>query len=148
MVERIVLCSCTIKQTGIRVQQIRREKDNNPDEIDNTKNQICSILALLQYETGIRRFYIIWAASLVTGVCSMIPQIFIPIASQFSRPENKGCNVGVVIAGLLTGICPSASNREVYQPYIADSSVSHFGLQVFYTEFIVPLQPLNRDMVQ
>lgn len=38
MVERIVLCSCTIKQTGIRVQQIRREKDNNPDEIDNTKN--------------------------------------------------------------------------------------------------------------
>ena len=108
MVERIVLCSCTIKQTGIRVQQIRREKDNNPDEIDNTKNQICSILALLQYETGIRRFYIIWAASLVTGVCSMIPQIFIPIASQFSRPENKGCNVGVVIAGLLTGICPSA----------------------------------------
>ena len=45
--------------------------------------------------------YIIWGASLITGICSMIPQIFVPIASQFSRPENKGRNVGVVISGLL-----------------------------------------------
>ena len=37
----------------------------------------------------------------------MIPQIFVPIASQFSRPENKGRNVGVVISGLLTGILAS-----------------------------------------
>lgn len=51
--------------------------------------------------------YIIWAASLITGICSMIPQIFVPIASQFSRPENKGQNVGVVISGLLTGILAS-----------------------------------------
>ncbi|MCD8092409.1 MAG: MFS transporter [Bacteroides sp.] len=51
--------------------------------------------------------YIIWAASLITGVCSMIPQIFVPIASQFSRSENKGWNVGVVISGLLTGILAS-----------------------------------------
>ena len=51
--------------------------------------------------------YIIWGASFVTGVCSMIPQIFVPIASQFSRPENKGRNVGVVISGLLTGILAS-----------------------------------------
>ncbi len=51
--------------------------------------------------------YIIWAASLVTGICSMIPQIFVPIASQFSRPENKGRNVGIVISGLLTGILAS-----------------------------------------
>lgn len=51
--------------------------------------------------------YIIWTASLVTGICSMIPQIFVPIASQFSRPENKGRNVGIVISGLLTGILAS-----------------------------------------
>lgn len=51
--------------------------------------------------------YIIWVASLVTGICSMIPQIFVPIASQFSRPENKGRNVGIVISGLLTGILAS-----------------------------------------
>ena len=55
--------------------------------------------------------YIIWAASLITGICSMIPQIFVPIASQFSRPENKGRNVGVVISGLLTGML---GWREMY----------------------------------
>lgn len=51
--------------------------------------------------------YIIWGASFITGVCSMIPQIFVPIASQFSQPENKGRNVGIVISGLLTGILSS-----------------------------------------
>lgn len=49
----------------------------------------------------------VWAASLVTGICSMIPQIFVPIASQYSRPEHKGRNVGIVISGLLTGILAS-----------------------------------------
>ena len=51
--------------------------------------------------------YIIWGASLITGICSMIPQIFVPIASQFSRPENKGRDVCVFISGLLTGILAS-----------------------------------------
>lgn len=51
--------------------------------------------------------YIVWIASLLTGICSMIPQIFVPIASQFSKPEHKGRNVGIVISGLLTGILAS-----------------------------------------
>lgn len=51
--------------------------------------------------------YVIWAASFLTGVGSMIPQIFVPIASQFSSPEHKGRNVGIVISGLLTGILAS-----------------------------------------
>lgn len=51
--------------------------------------------------------HIILLASLVTGICSVIPQIFIPIASQFSKPENKGRNVGIVVSGLLTGILAS-----------------------------------------
>lgn len=50
---------------------------------------------------------IIWAASLATGICSVIPQIFVPIASQFSRPEHKSRNVGIVMSGLLTGILAS-----------------------------------------
>lgn len=52
-------------------------------------------------------FHLILIASFLTGVCSMIPQIFIPIAAQFSRPENKGRNVGIVLSGLLTGILAS-----------------------------------------
>ena len=51
--------------------------------------------------------HLILLASFFTGACSMIPQIFIPIAAQFSRPENKGRNVGIVLSGLLTGILAS-----------------------------------------
>lgn len=51
--------------------------------------------------------HLILGASLLTGICSVIPQIFIPIASQFSKPENKGRNVGIVVSGLLTGILAS-----------------------------------------
>lgn len=46
-------------------------------------------------------------ASLVTGICSVMPQIFIPIAAQFSLPENKARNVGMMVSGLLTGILGS-----------------------------------------
>lgn len=49
----------------------------------------------------------IWAASLVMGACSVIPQLFMPIAGQYSRPENKARNIGYVLSGLLTGILAS-----------------------------------------
>lgn len=51
--------------------------------------------------------HLILTASLFTGICSVMPQIFIPIASQFSIPKNKGRNVGLVVSGLLTGILGS-----------------------------------------
>lgn len=46
-------------------------------------------------------------ASLVTGICSVMPQVFIPVVSQFSKPENKARNVGILVSGLLTGILGS-----------------------------------------
>lgn len=69
-------------------------------------NFILLIFSLLAIAVA-SNIYIIWGASLITGICSMIPQIFVPIASQFSQPENKGRNVGIVISGLLTGILAS-----------------------------------------
>lgn len=51
--------------------------------------------------------HVILIASLFTGICSMIPQIFIPIAALYSKPENKGRNVGLVVSGLLSGILVS-----------------------------------------
>ena len=42
---------------------------------------------------------VIHGFSLVTGVCSVIPQIFIPLAAQYSRPEYKNRNVGIVLFG-------------------------------------------------
>lgn len=50
---------------------------------------------------------ILLAASFLTGICSVIPQIFIPIAAIYSTPETKGKNVGIVLSGLLTGILGS-----------------------------------------
>lgn len=51
--------------------------------------------------------HVILIASLFTGICSMIPQIFIPIAAIYSKPKNKGRNVGLVVSGLLSGILVS-----------------------------------------
>jgi predicted MFS family arabinose efflux permease len=50
---------------------------------------------------------LIWGASVIMGACSVIPQLFIPIAGQFSRKENKSRNMGYVLSGLLTGILAS-----------------------------------------
>lgn len=50
---------------------------------------------------------IVWLASVLTGICSVMPHIFIPIASQFSTPETKSRNVGILLSGLLTGILSS-----------------------------------------
>lgn len=46
----------------------------------------------------------IYFASLVLGASSVVPQLFIPVAGQFSQPEDKSRNIGYVISGLLTGI--------------------------------------------
>lgn len=51
--------------------------------------------------------HIIHAASIITGACSVIPQIFVPLAAQYSEPKNKGKNVGFIVSGLLTGILAS-----------------------------------------
>lgn len=56
---------------------------------------------------GSPNIHFILAASLVIGICSVMPQIFIPIASQFSKLENKARNVGMMVSGLLTGILGS-----------------------------------------
>ena len=54
--------------------------------------------------------YIIWGASLITGICSMIPQIFVPIASQFS-----GLLTGILASRVISGFIGEALGwREMY----------------------------------
>ena len=67
---------------------------------------VCMTLAtLLTFTIGLSsNIYIIWAASLAMGACSIVPQLFIPVAGQFSKPENKSRNMGFVLSGLLIGI--------------------------------------------
>ena len=50
---------------------------------------------------------VLLAASFVTGVCSVAPQVFIPFVSQFAKPGQKERKVGFILSGLLVGILGS-----------------------------------------
>ncbi|MCS2312420.1 MFS transporter [Phocaeicola vulgatus] len=62
--------------------------------------------------------HLILFASLLTGICSVMPQIFIPIVAQFSTPETKGKNVGMIVSGLLTGILASRVVSGIIGEYL------------------------------
>ncbi len=81
------------------------------------------ILALLGMAFA-PNIYWVWAASLVAGICSVMPQMFVPIASQISTPEMKGRNIGFIISGLLTGILAS----RVVSGMVGD----YFGWRTMY----------------
>jgi predicted MFS family arabinose efflux permease len=48
--------------------------------------------------------WLLWGGSLALGLSSIMPQLFIPMATLYSLPENKTRNMGYVASGLLTGI--------------------------------------------
>lgn len=66
---------------------------------------VAAVMLLCITFTG--SIHLIWAASFLLGVCSVVPQIFMPIAAQFSKPENKSRNMGILLSGLLCGILGS-----------------------------------------
>ena len=51
----------------------------------------------------------IMAGSFITGICSVTPQIFIPMVSLFSKPDEKELKTGMVLSGLLTGMLASTT---------------------------------------
>ena len=48
--------------------------------------------------------WMLWGASLTLGISSIMPQLFIPMATLYSRPENKSRNMGFVASGIMIGI--------------------------------------------
>ncbi|MGI6232670.1 MAG: MFS transporter [Prevotella sp.] len=48
--------------------------------------------------------YMVWAASFFLGICSVVPQLFMPMTAQYSKPADKSKNMGYVLSGLLIGI--------------------------------------------
>ena len=73
----------------------------------------------------------------------MIPQIFIPIAAQFSRPENKGRNVGIVLSGLLTGILASRVVSGFIGELIGWREMYHIAAGMMFICAIVVLKILS-----
>ncbi len=51
-----------------------------------------------------KSLWLVWGASLVLGCNSVVPQMFVPVASYFSKPEDKSRNMGIVLTGLLSGV--------------------------------------------
>ena len=82
------------------------------------------------------------AASLVTGVCSVTPQIFIPLVSQFSLPENKARNVGLMLSGLLTGILGSRVVSGVVGEYFGWRTMYYVAAVIMFLCIFVVLRLL------
>ena len=75
------------------------------------------ILSLVVFALS-KSLMVMLAASFCIGLTSVVPQIFVPIAAQLSRPEEKGRNVGIVMSGLLIGILGSRVFSGVVGEYL------------------------------
>ncbi len=65
-----------------------------------------SVVSLLMIFLS-QNVWVLLTASFVTGFCSVTPQVFIPFASLYSKPEFKERKVGMILTGLLIGILGS-----------------------------------------
>lgn len=78
-------------------------------------NYIVSSCALLAIALA-PNIYWVWAASLLAGASSVMPQFFIPLVSYYSPPAHKVRNVGIIQSCLLIGILGS----RVFSGFLAD----------------------------
>ncbi|RYD73534.1 MAG: MFS transporter, partial [Sphingobacteriales bacterium] len=65
-----------------------------------------AILALLTAAVS-HSFFLLEIASLLIGICSIVPQLILPLAANLSTDENRGANIGMIMSGLLVGILAS-----------------------------------------
>ena len=77
-----------------------------------------------------------------------MPQIFIPIAAQFSQPEKKAQNVGVLVSGLLTGILGSRGVSGIVGEYWGWRTIFYIAsilmlICIFVIIRILPDMPSN-----
>ena len=62
------------------------------------------VFAALLWMTFGTELWMLYVASLLIGITSVIPQLFIPIAAELSSDKEKSSNIGTVMSGLLLGI--------------------------------------------
>lgn len=84
--------------------------------------------------------YTIWIASFITGLCSVTPQLFLPLVSQFSTPKTKGKNVGIVVSGLLTGILSSRVFSGFIGEYLGWRSMYYIAASIMALCFVILYQ--------
>ncbi|WP_313000321.1 MFS transporter [Chryseobacterium gleum] len=62
------------------------------------------VFGSLVWMTFANQLWMLYAASLLIGATSVIPQLFVPIAAELSSDKEKSGNIGLVMSGLLLGI--------------------------------------------
>lgn len=62
------------------------------------------VFGALLWMTFATELWMLYAASLLIGTTSVIPQLFVPIAAELSSEKEKAANIGLVVSGLLLGI--------------------------------------------
>ncbi|MBW3521600.1 MFS transporter [Chryseobacterium sp. NKUCC03_KSP] len=62
------------------------------------------VFSALVWMTFATELWMLYAASLLIGITSVIPQLFVPIAAELSSEKEKAANIGLVVSGLLLGI--------------------------------------------
>lgn len=48
--------------------------------------------------------WLLWSGSFFLGLCSITPQLFIPMATLYSVPADKARNLGYMVSGVMLGI--------------------------------------------
>ena len=67
---------------------------------------------------------ILYLASFLLGLSSIIPQLLIPMAAHLAKPQERGKKIGFVMSGLLIGILLSRT--------ISGFAGAHFGWRFIY----------------
>ena len=76
------------------------------------------VVAALLLMAFANALWMLYVASFLIGVTSVIPQIFVPMAAELSSPEKKSANIGMVMSGLLMGILLSRFFSGIVGEYL------------------------------
>lgn len=76
-------------------------------------------------------------ASFFIGLSSVVPQMFVPLAAQLSKPKEKGKNVGMVMTGLLIGILASRIFSGIVGEYLGWREVYYIAAGIIFVLWIL-----------
>jgi predicted MFS family arabinose efflux permease len=94
------------------------------------------------------RFVVVAVFSFIIGAASVMPQILLPIASQFSEPANKERNTGIVLSGILVGVLGARVLSGLVGHALGWRSIFYFAAAFMLVSgvivlCIVPTMPAN-----
>ena len=104
-----------------------------------------SVAAFSAVAIGIaNNLWMLWGASLTMGISSIMPQLFIPMATLYSRPENKSRNMGYVASGIMTGIVSARAVSGYIGEWLGWRGMFFIVVAVMLTGLVVSLRMMPK----